>query len=385
MGMLTGQGENTKPAIWIDLDNSPHVVLFAPLVPRLEARGYRVVITARDCFQVCGLADRAGLAYRRTGRHYGRHKALKVVGLVVRALQLAPIVVHEKPVLALSHGSRSQMLVAAALRIPWVVMVDYEYVQLLPFLRANKILVPEVVPAARLRKYAHQVSTYPGIKEDLYVPFFRPDPRLRAQLGVSEREVLAVVRPPATEAHYHNPASDELFEAVIDFLGAHPQVRTMVLARSAQQEKEVKRQWPQLVAAGRLILPAEVIDGLNLIWHADLVVSGGGTMNREAAALGVPVYSIFQGQIGAVDRHLAEQGRLVLLGSAHELRAKINIARRQSAHTQKPMSRLVAEVVLEEILSTLRKKEAPADSGPLPLPGRAAGVAELTSDAGREQ
>ncbi len=351
MGALTGQGENTKPAIWIDLDNSPHVVLFAPLVPRLEEKRYRVIITARDCFQVCGLADRAGLAYRRTGRHYGRHKVLKVVGLVVRALQLAPVVVREKPVLALSHGSRSQMLLAAALRIPWVVMVDYEYVQLFPFLRANKILVPEVVPAAALRKYAHEVSTYPGIKEDLYVPFFRPDPRLRAQLGVSEREVLAVVRPPANEAHYHNPASDELFEAVIDFLGANPQVRTVLLARNAQQEKKVRRQWPRLAATGRLMLPAEVIDGLNLIWHADLVVSGGGTMNREAAALGVPVYSIFRGRIGAVDRYLAEQGRLVLLASVGDIRSKIKIGRREKVASMQPGSTKAMDKVLAEVLS----------------------------------
>jgi predicted glycosyltransferase len=354
------------PLIWIDLDNSPHVVLFTPVTHQLEKRGCRVLITARDCFQVCGLAERAGLAYRRLGRHYGRHKSLKVVGLVVRALQLAPVVLRERPVLALSHGSRSQMLLAAALRMPWVVMVDYEHVQLLPWLRATKIIVPEVVPLAPLRKYARAVSTYPGIKEDIYVPFFRPDPRLRAQLGVGDDEVLAAIRPPATEAHYHNAAAEELFDAVIDCLGAQPQVKMVVLVRSLHQEEELRREWPHLIAAGRIILPAKVLDGLNLIWNADLVVSGGGTMNREAAALGVPVYSIFRGRIGAVDRSLAEQGRLVLLASEDEVRSKIRIARREIKPLAPTARSPVLELVVEEVLSVLAEghNAAPARSAP---------------------
>jgi len=349
-----GHDQGSAPTIWIDLDNSPHVVLFAPIIPQLEKRGYRVMITTRDCFQVCDLADRAGLRYHRIGRHYGRHKSLKLVGLVVRALQLAPLVVHQKPALALSHGSRSQMLLAAVLGIPWVVMVDYEYVQLLPLLRANKILVPDVVPTAPLQKYARQVSTYPGIKEDLYVPFFRPDPLLRAQLGVNEREVLVVVRPPATEAHYHNPASEALFAAVIEFLGSHSQVKMVVLARSRQQEETLRRTWPHLLAAGRIILPPTVLDGLNLIWNADLVVSGGGTMNREAAALGVPVYSIFRGQIGAVDRYLAEQGRLMLLASEEDVRSKIAIRRREPHLRIENGRSWIMDKVLTEVLSVLK-------------------------------
>ncbi|MBC7188207.1 MAG: DUF354 domain-containing protein [Calditrichaeota bacterium] len=341
------------PVIWIDLDNSPHVVLFTPVIHQLERRGYRVLITARDCFQVCGLAERAGLSYQRLGRHYGRHKSLKVVGLVVRALQLAPVVLRERPALALSHGSRSQMLLAAVLRMPWVVMVDYEHVQLLPWLRATKILVPEVVPVAPLRKHARTVSTYPGIKEDIYVPFFQPDPRLRAQLGVGEDEVLAAIRPPATEAHYHNAAAEVLFDAVIDFLGSQPQVKMVVLVRSLHQEEELRREWPHLIAAGRIILPSKVLDGLNLIWNADLVVSGGGTMNREAAALGVPVYSIFRGRIGAVDRSLAEQGRLVLLASEEDVRSKIRVARRQVAPLGRTARSPVLERVIEEVLAVL--------------------------------
>lgn len=329
------------------------MVLFAPLIKALERRGYRVTITVRDCFQVCELAERAGLPYRKVGRHYGRHKVLKLVGLVVRALQLAPHALRARPALALSHGSRSQMLVAAILHIPWVVMVDYEHVQLLPFVRASKILVPEVVPKAMLQKYARQVSSYPGIKEDLYVPLFKPEPGLRTQLGVSEKEVLAVVRPPATEAHYHNPASEELFEAVIEFLRSRASVKMVVLARNHEQAEQVKQSWPELITSGRLMVPEKVLDGLNLIWNADLVVSGGGTMNREAAALGVPVYSIFRGQIGAVDRYLAEKGRLVLLANADDVEAKVVVQRRRSRPLSACADPELVEKVLDEVLAVI--------------------------------
>ncbi|MDZ7271792.1 MAG: DUF354 domain-containing protein [candidate division KSB1 bacterium] len=339
--------------IWIDMDNSPHVVLFAPLVKELERRGFRVVITVRDCFQVCGLADRAGLPYRKVGRHYGRHKSLKLLGLFVRALQLVPHALRARPALALSHGSRSQMLVAAALRMPWVVMVDYEHVQLLPFVRATMILVPEMVPKAALRKYARRVCSYPGIKEDLYVPFFTPDPGLRKELGVGEDDVLAIVRPPATEAHYHNPAAEGLFDAVIEFLGGFSSVKTVVLARSDEQARQVRKSWPDLIACGRLMVPEEVLDGLNLIWNADLVVSGGGTMNREAAALGVPVYSIFRGKIGAVDRYLAEHGRLVLLNDEADVRSKVAVERRQVGPVPRCASPSLVHRVVDEVLSVI--------------------------------
>ncbi len=364
--MDTHECEGTRRPVWIDMDNSPHVLLFAPLIRALEQRGYPVVITARDCFQVCGLAERTGLSYRKVGRHYGRHKSLKLVGLVVRALQLIPHVLSFRPALALSHGSRSQMLLAAALRMPWVVMVDYEYVQLLPLVRATKILVPEVVPPAALAKYARHVYTYPGIKEDIYVPFFRPDPRLRHELGVGAQEILAVIRPPATEAHYHNPEAESLFAAVLDFLGACPSVKMVVLARNRHQQEQVRRGWSQLLATGQLISPERVLDGLNLIWNADLVVSGGGTMNREAAALGVPVYSIFRGQIGAVDRYLAERGRLVLLANEADVRSKVVVQRRRSGPlTCSALPKLIDQIV-DEVLSVIGSAQGGVGAGSAP-------------------
>ena len=175
----------------------------------------------------------------------------------------------------------------------------------------------------------NRVLKYPGIKEDVYVPRFSPDPAIRKALGIRDCELLVTIRPPANEAHYHNPESDKLFSAVLDRLRKQPSVRMVLLPRNQSQSAKIRAEWPQLFEDGRIIVPEHAVDGLNLIWNSDLVISGGGTMNREVAALGVPVYSIFRGKIGAVDRHLAATGRLVLLNSVEAVREKINLERRK--------------------------------------------------------
>jgi predicted glycosyltransferase len=315
--------------IWIDLDNSPHVPFFLPIIEELSRRGYSVLVTARDCFQVCDLASLLGLQYKRIGRHYGKVRILKLAGLCVRALQLAPTVLAEKPDLAVSHGSRAQLLLSAMVRLPSIVVVDYEFARGLALLRPGWIMIPETIPDSAIRFDKSRILKYPGIKEDVYVPRFQPDPRIQSQLGLDGDDLVVTVRPPANEAHYHRPESDSLFHAVIEFLSDKPDAKVILLPRNERQEISIRKAWPQLFDAGKLKVPAHAVDGLNLIWYSDLVISGGGTMNREAAALGVPVYSIFRGKIGAVDRYLANSGRLVLVESVDDIRAKIALDRRR--------------------------------------------------------
>jgi len=321
-------GSSGAKKIWIDLDNSPHVPFFAPIVDELQKRGYTVLLTARDCSQVCELAQVLKMNSKLIGRHYGKNKLLKVVGLAVRALQLTPTVLREKPDLALSHGSRSQLLAAALTGVPSIVMMDYEFAQGLVLTRPAWVMLAEPIPEAAIPLDRTRILKYPGIKEDVYVPRFKPDPAFKTSLGLCEADLIVTVRPPANEAHYHNPLSDRLFDAVLDFLGSKPETKIVLLPRYRAQELAVRKSWPRLFAARQIIVPEHAVDGLNLIWHSDLVISGGGTMNREAAALGVPVYSIFRGKIGAVDRYLAETGRLVLLESAEDVHTRIVLNRR---------------------------------------------------------
>jgi uncharacterized protein len=318
-----------KQRIWVDLDNSPHVPFFAPIIDELENSGYSVFVTARDCFQVCDLADLLHLNYRRVGRHYGKNTILKLTGLCWRALQLLPSILHFKPQLAVSHGSRSQLIVANLLRIPSITVADYEFAKIWMLVRPTWVITPEIIPSENVHRSQDRILKYPGIKEDVYVPRFKPDPSILRSLGLqSLRDLIVVVRPPATEAHYHRPETDVLFSEVLKFLGSRPGVKVILLPRNEHQAAEIRSKWRTLFESGQILIPSRVTDGLNLIWNSDLVISGGGTMNREAAALGVPVYSIFRGEIGAVDRYLASAGRLILIERPEDVADKVVLRKR---------------------------------------------------------
>jgi len=347
-----------RKKIWIDLENSPHVPFFAPIIEELEKRGYSLLVTARDRLQVCELADLLHLTYKRVGHHYGKHRLLKIAGLGVRTLQLLPIILRESPDLALSHMSRSQVLLSAILRIPSLAIGDYECAGGVTFIHPTWCMAPEVIPNDALKRLKAPILKYPGIKEDVYVPRFRPDPSIRAHLRVNGDHVLVTLRPPAEEAHYHNADSTELFAAAIEFLSKAPHVKMVVLPRNEKQKVSIRKLWPDLCASGKIIIPQYVLDGLNLIWFSDLVISGGGTMNREAAALRVPVYSIFRGPIGAVDRYLAGNGRLVLLKSAADVRSKIVLARRQLPDKPDNLERPALQRIIDHIVTVMESGSA---------------------------
>ncbi len=337
--------------IWIDLDNSPHVPFFRPIVDELRARGYVVFLTARDAFQVTDLTRLHQMQWITVGRHFGKNKVMKVVGLLVRTCQLLPSVAHNKPDLAVSHGSRAQTLAAKLMGIPSVVIADYEHVTHVT--RPDYMIVPEVIPIETAGRFANRVFTYPGIKEDVYAATFKPDPSIVDELGLLKEDIVVTVRPPATEAHYHNPESEKLFDAVVDLLIANHRIRTVLLPRNDTQAAEITRRWPQWLANGKMLIPRRAVDGLNLVWHSDLVISGGGTMNREAAALGVPVYSIFRGQIGAVDRYLAERGRLFLLETTNDVRTRISVCKRLQPQSISAADQSAREVIVDAILAAL--------------------------------
>ena len=349
-------GAPVKMKVWIDLENSPHIPFFAPIITEFDKRGYSVALTARNAYQVSELVDLFGLKCKKLGRHYGKNRFLKVLGICVRALQLVPWVLREKPDLALSHGSRGQLLASFLLGIPTIVILDYEHSsQGLMWLKPSWIIVPEVISDDAIKHNRKRILRYRGIKEDVYVPGFRPDPTIRTQLGLTESDLIVTIRPPANEAHYHRPQSDELFHAVVTHLSSQPEIKMVVLPRNTRQESAIREVWANLILSGKMIIPKHVVDGLNLIWYSDLVVSGGGTMNREAAALRVPVYSIFRGKIGSVDRYLADKGRLVLLETVEEVKSKIKLARWDRAACPESADRFAMQDIVDEVTSVLTR------------------------------
>ncbi|HVO58038.1 MAG TPA: DUF354 domain-containing protein [Dongiaceae bacterium] len=324
---LSSQTSGNAQKIWIDIDNSPHVPFFIPIIEELRNRGYSVFLTARDLYQVCELLDFFGLECKVIGGSYGKNRAMKVLGNCYRAAQLLPVIRREKINLAVSHGSRGQILASKVLGIPTVMMHDYEHSTKTGFLEPTWVITPDVIPENSMSKT--KTLRYPGLKEDVYIPKLKPDPAIFKQLDLSPNDFIVTLRPPATEAHYHNPEAEGLFAATLELLAKDPSIRAVTLPRNQRQAEEIRSKWPELLRTRQMIIPSSPVDGLNLIWFSEFVVSGGGTMNREAAALNVPVYSIFRGKIGAVDQYLAKTGRLILLESAEDVRSKIQIVRRK--------------------------------------------------------
>jgi predicted glycosyltransferase len=302
------------------LANSPHVPFFRALIPEFAARGHQVEISARDFAQTVELATKAGMTPHVIGGHGGGKLSGKAGNLIGRAAALRKWARDRGFDLAVSHNSYAQISAAAALGIRSVTLMDYEHqpANHLAFRLASKVIVPRAFPSAELKKYGaslRKVARYEGLKEDVYLADFKPDPvfaETLGKLGVTTEDVLVVARPPAREALYHR-FENELFEELLAHLSSQPGLKIILLPRTDAQRTEYEAQ-----KLSNVIMPHEVLDGANLVAAADLVVSAGGTMNREAAALGVPAASIYAGKWAAIDEQLVAEGRLKKIASRED-------------------------------------------------------------------
>ena len=290
--------------VWIDLTNSPHVLVLAPVIERLRAQGADVEVTARDFAQTLELCRRHGIEHTAIGRHRGGRLVAKGAGLVSRSAALARWARGRHFDLALGHGSNDVTVAAALLRIPSTTTFDYEWATVQHNVNcrlARAVVVPEAIPPERLHRYGARgkLHRYPGLKEEYYLSGFEPDAAVLDELGLDRSRPIAVVRTPPEVSLYHR-FHNELFTAVLERLRGQ---QTVVLARTAAQRE-------QLATRGGFVLPAHAIDAQSLVALADLVISAGGTMNREAVALGTPVFTTFAGRPGAVDEQLIAEGRL---------------------------------------------------------------------------
>lgn len=317
--------------IWIDLANSPHVPFFRAVIPEFAAQGHEVETSARDFAQTVELAMKAGMTPHVIGGHGGRNLTGKAGNLVGRAAALRKWARDRGFDLAVSHNSYAQIAAAAALGIKTVTLMDYEYqpANHLAFRLASRVIVPRAFPASELKKYGaslRKVKRYDGIKEDVYLANFAPDPNFAAtlrRLGVASEDVLVVARPPARQALYHR-FENELFDQLLASLSARDDVKIILLPRSSAQREEYAG-----LNLKNVIIPRDVLDGANLIATADLVISAGGTMNREAAALGVPAASIYAGKWAAVDEELLREGRLQRITSKEDF-SSLGIQKKQN-------------------------------------------------------
>jgi predicted glycosyltransferase len=347
--------------VWIDLTNSPHVLVMRPVIERLRAGGHEVRVTARDFAQTLELCERLHIAHTPIGRHRGERLAAKLGGLASRSTALVRWALGDVRAaggtridIALGHGSNDVSVAAATLRIPSSTMFDYEYAAVQHHLNcrlARAIVVPDAIPPERLRPYGAdgKIRAYPGLKEEYYLADFTPDPAILAELALDPRSPIAVIRTPPEVSLYHRFAND-LFADVLARArdaGARDGVQVVVLPRTAAQREE-------LGAVPGFVVPPHAIDAQSLIAYADLVISAGGTMNREAVALGTPVYTTFEGRLGAVDERLISERRLRKLTDPDEL----SFAKRPPGAIL-PRTRRDPGVLVGLLLSPLTDVESP--------------------------
>jgi predicted glycosyltransferase len=341
--------------VWIDLTNSPHVLVMRPVFERLRAEGHEVRVTARDFAQTVELCERLGIPQTTVGRHRGERLAAKALGLASRSSALVRWARAEARAaggqsfdLALGHGSNDVSVAAAILRIPSSTMFDYEWATVQHSINcrlARAVVVPEAIPPERLDRYGARgkLHRYDGLKEEYYLADFEPDASVLEDLALDGTRPLVVVRTPPEVSLYHRFAND-LFAQVLERLRAAAQdgLQVVALPRVTEQRRE-------LSAIPGFVVPERAVDAQSLVALADLVISAGGTMNREAVALGTPVYTTFEGRMGAVDERLIEEGRLRKLTSADAL----ELGHRERSLAQ-PRTRRDPAVLVELLLSPLR-------------------------------
>jgi predicted glycosyltransferase len=339
------------PVVWIDFENTPHVPFFVPIILDLERAGCEVILTARNFAQTKELVERAGLNARIIGGEYGNASMRKTFGILARAVRLALHVRKFRPSLAVGHGSRGLLLAAKLLGIRSLTMYDYEGASVRLFNKLSTyVMTPEIIPFATLAslgltKEKHLI--YLGLKEEVYVSEFVPNDTLLLELGLDRTKIIVTVRPPSETAHYRSDDSFLLFNGIMALLAARSDVQVVLMPRNQSQRSAVDR-WSR---HPNIVIPTHAVDGLNLLYHSDLVIGGGGTMNREAAALGVPVATIFKGELGAVDAWLMKDGKMIALDSAGDV---IPLLRKRE-RTLHDISGNTRQSIVAAILNFVRK------------------------------
>ncbi len=296
--------------VWVDITAPAHVLVFRPLIALLRQRGDEVEVTARDYAQTVQLLEQHGIEAELVGRHGGRSRLGKLGTMVTRLSALRGWARGRNFDAALAHGSHHLTLTARALGIPSSTTFDYEFATVqhqLGCRAATFVVVPDAIPPERLERYGvrpPKLRQYPGLKEEYYLSDFEPQESVLGALGIERERILVVVRTPPDVSLYHRK-SNPLFPQVLSFLGREESVQAVVLPRTGEQ-----RDYVRSLGLPSVIVPEDAVDAQSLIAFSDLVVSAGGTMNREAAALGIPVYTTYGGRLGGVDEALIREGRL---------------------------------------------------------------------------
>jgi uncharacterized protein len=329
---------------WFDLDNSPHVPLFKPIFKEFDKRNLDYLVTIREYAQTRQLCELWGIKYKLIDKHAGKNKFLKIINLINRSSKLKEFVKDKKISLAISHGSRTQLVTCHRLKIRSILMLDYEYTENMIFnYLSNYILVPVHIPEERLKSAGinvKKVVRYNGFKEEIYLSEFKPDKEFRKKIGISDKTVLIVIRPPGLLSNYHNTNGEHLFLEAIKYFSGFSNCCCYIVSRTDEDKILLKN---SKIKTDNIKFNENAVDGLQLLNVADIVLSGGGTMNRESALLGTETYSIFKGMKPYLDGYLQNLGMLKFINSEKDFK-KIVVERKNKSKHYNVNSNLITEI-----------------------------------------
>jgi len=307
--------------ILIDMSNSPHVLFFRPIIKELESRGHKVDIIARDHAQTKQLLDLFGMPYKLIGKHAGKKVHRKLLNALIRVLDIKIHIAKTNPDVCLSHQSPYIIYAAFLERKKSIYIFDNDQAKqqnLITFPLASKIMCPE-----SLGEKGKKFIKYPGTKESLFLSSWKDDFRgLEKIKKIKKKKIL--VRTEISSAAYHKGRS--LFEIVKRL---QEKYQIIVSPRTDEQKESYKR------IKGVIVLEKPV-DGPSLMKSVDMVMGGGGSMNREAAVMGKPVISLYSGKLLESDLYLIEKGLM--------------------AHSLKPSFELIESVMKKKVKTLDYKK-----------------------------
>lgn len=289
--------------IWIDLTNSPHVMFFEPLIKSLREK-HDVVLTARDYQQTLALLEKKGLSYSLLGKHHGKSLATKIKGVFGEIAVRTKFIKDNKPDLTITHQSYYATLAArlSGRKSLYIFDGDGAILQMLGIFFASRALAPEKLPK---RIMGVKIEKYPGLKEEVYISSFTPDKDYLAKLGLDSQKMTILIRPEAGSASYIK--KENVLKPLLDSLEKEEQFQVILLPRTPEQKEYYKKSYENF------FIPEGILSGPDLAFNVDLVISGGGTMNREAVVFGTPVISAFQNPPLTIDRWLIEAGYMDLI------------------------------------------------------------------------
>lgn len=332
--------------IWIDLSNSPHVLFFKPIICELVSKGNKLFVTHRDFAQTKNLCEIFDLNSEEIGNHGGQGTVHKIRNILKRAHLLRKFAYGKKIDIAISHNSYSHCIAAKSLGLRYLTIMDYEYqpANHINFRLANEVLVPFTFELRDVRRYgatSRKMVKYPGLKEEVYLSQFSycKDFWKRNLSIVNTENIVCAVRPPATMAAYHN-FENPLFYKLIKYLGKQKNTTIVLFPRTKEQKSKLEKKFPDF------IYPDKAVDGAQLIANSDLVISAGGTMNREAAVLGTPAYTVYAGKMGSVDKYLIKEGKIKHVDKTSDF-PKIKLSKKNNK--VKNVSRNVFEFIVDRI------------------------------------